>query len=233
MTNGDALTNVGTNANNVGVIFDCDGTLVDSMSAWRELEASLGRRAQVELTREDTDLLTTLTIPECGVFFHERCGLGETPQDVVRMIDEFMADYYAHRVCARPGALAFVQALHEQGVPMAVASSTPAELLHLGLDHVGIAPYLKAIVSVDDAGASKREPAVYDLARASLGTERAQTWGFEDALYAVRTLKAAGYRAFGVYDCDESGAYADLTAEADQVIRSFTEIAAEKFLAFS
>ena len=37
----------------IGVIFDCDGTLIDSMDAWRDLEGELGRRAGVELTSED------------------------------------------------------------------------------------------------------------------------------------------------------------------------------------
>ena len=49
-------------------------------------------------------------------------------------------------------------------------------------------------------GASKREPAVYDRAREAMGTEKALTWGFEDALYAMDTLVKAGYPVFGLYD---------------------------------
>lgn len=214
----------------IGVIFDCDGTLVDSMLAWRELEDELARRAGATLSKQDTDALTTLTIPECGAYMHRKFGLGASGRDVEAMIDEFMADYYAHRSVARPGALEFVRDLDDLGVPLAVASSTPRALLESGLTHVGIAPYLRAIVSVDDAGASKREPAVYDLARESLGTSRAQTWGFEDALYALRTLNCAGYRTCGVYDCDLSGTRADLRAEADLFIDGFEGFTAAEFL---
>lgn len=200
------------------------------MPAWRDLEAELARRAGAELTKEDTDALTTFTIPECGAYLHDKFGLGESGKDVEAMIGSFMADYYANRVDARKGALEFVRGLDALGVPMAVASSTPRALLVAGLSHVGIAPYLRAIVSVDDAGASKREPAVYDMARASLGTSREETWGFEDALYAVRTLKGAGYRTVGVYDCDASGTREDLRREAELFIEGFEGLTAEEFV---
>ena len=48
----------------IGVIFDCDGTLIDSMMVWREAESALARRAGVTLTANDTDALTAMTIPE-------------------------------------------------------------------------------------------------------------------------------------------------------------------------
>ena len=52
----------------IGVIFDCDGTLIDSMMVWRETEAGLARRANVTLTAAEIDALTAMTIPECGAF---------------------------------------------------------------------------------------------------------------------------------------------------------------------
>ena len=78
----------------IGVIFDCDGTLLDSMDVWREVEDELARRAGAQLTDADKDELTTLNIPEAGAFFHDRFGLGAAADDVVRMMDELMLDYY-------------------------------------------------------------------------------------------------------------------------------------------
>ena len=70
----------------------------------------------------------------------------------------------------------------------------------------------------------------FDRAREALGTTRAQTWGFEDATYALRTLNAAGYHTFGVYDCDLSGTFEELAGEADMVARSFEAVSAADFL---
>ena len=214
----------------IGIIFDCDGTLLDSMGVWRELEADLARRVDADLSKADKDALTTMTIPECGKFLHGKFGLGGSAEEVVGMIDGFMMDFYEHRALPKPGVLAFVQGLAEHGVPMAVASSTPGPLLRAGVASAGLATYMRAVVSVDDVGRSKREPAVYDRAREALGTMRAQTWGFEDALYAIRTLRTAGYRTMGVYDCDDSATWDELQAEADRAIRTFEDITAEEFL---
>ena len=56
------------------------------------------------------------------------------------------------------------------------------------------------IISVDEVGASKREPTIYHHAREVMGTDKALTWGFEDSLYAMDTLEKAGYPVLGLYD---------------------------------
>lgn len=214
----------------IGAIFDCDGTLLDSMGAWREMESEFAHRAGGELTEADRDLLTTLTTPEAGRFFHEKFGLGSSPDDVVSMVNEYMLEYYSTRSVARPGALSFVQGLSELGVRLSVASSSPVAFLRAGLSHTGFLPLLDAVVSVDDVGKPKREPAVYERARDLMGTETAMTWGFEDAAYAIGTLKRAGFHALAVYDCDESGTFEELSAAADKTVCGFHELEAGEFV---
>lgn len=213
-----------------GVIFDCDGTLLDSMDAWLCAQAELARRAGVALTDDDEQTLITMTIPETGGFFHDRFGLGEDAVAVVGMIDEIMLEHYSGEyVVARPGALGFVRGLHEAGVVCSVASSTPQKLLRAGLDNTGFSPYLVAVVSVDDVGVSKRDPDVYHHARELMGTPLESTWVFEDSVYALRTLRAAGYHTVGVYDQDVSGTVEQLSV-ADEVILGFTDLDAAEFL---
>lgn len=214
----------------IGVIFDCDGTLIDSMDAWRDLEGELGRRVGVELTSEDRQTLCTLNIPESAQYFHDRFGLGASGDEVVGMMDEIMLDFYGHRAVARPGALAFIDGLARHGVVMSVASSSPKPYLEAGLACAGIAPYLEAVVSVEDVHSNKRNPKVYDHTRDLMGTSTSLTWGFDDAIYAVRTLARAGYGTVGVYDHDLSGTWGQLSAEADLAIRSFEDLDAEMFL---
>lgn len=214
----------------IGVIFDCDGTLIDSMDAWRDLEGELGRRVGVELTSEDRQTLCTLNIPESAQYFHDRFGLGASGDEVVGMMDEIMLDFYGHRAVARPGALAFIDGLARHGVVMSVASSSPKPYLEAGLACAGIAPYLEAVVSVEDVHSNKRNPKVYDHTRDLMGTSTSLTWGFEDAIYAVRTLARAGYGTVGVYDHDLSGTWGQLSAEADLAVRSFEDLDAEMFL---
>ena len=214
----------------IGVIFDCDGTLIDSMDAWRNLEGELGHRAGVELTAEDRQTLCTLNIPESAQYFHERYGLGASSEQVVGMMDEIMLEWYSKHAVARPGALEFIDGLAQRGVVMSVASSSPKPYLQAGLACAGIAPYLAAIVSVEDVNSNKRNPKVYDHTRDLMGTSTLLTWGFEDAVYAIRTLSHAGYGTVGVYDHDLSGTWDQLSSEADLAVRSFEDLTTDAFL---
>ena len=205
----------------IGVIFDCDGTLLDSMGVWREMESEFAHRAGGELSPTDKDRLTTMTTPEAGEFFHTKFGLGASPQEVVRMVGEYMMEFYSTRATARPGALEFVRSLFERGVRLSVASSSPMPYLLAGLSHTGFLPMLDAVVSVDDVGKPKREPAVYDRARSLMGTELS------------RTLKRAGYHTLAVYDCDLSGTYAELSASAERAVRDFRDLDPDEFIEFA
>lgn len=215
----------------IGVIFDCDGTLVDSMEAWHEVDRQLCAEAGIALTPQDADAITTMSLEEASAYLHEQCGLGESTEAVMAMIFDRMRAFYANEVEARPGALAFVRALHERGVPMAVASSTSPDMLRTCLDRCGFAPFLQAVVSVDDLNTSKREPTVYDHARSFLGTDRAHTWGFEDAAYALDTLRGAGYRTAAIYDNDISGTCEALRERADIYFEEFAQLDVDEFLA--
>lgn len=206
-----------------GIIFDCDGTLLDSMEAWLSTEAQLAAQAGIKIGDEESTYIGTLRISEVGTYFHEKFGLGTSAEDVVSMIYEIMRINY--RTCVKPrlGALEFVRQASSQGIVCSVASATPLSLLTEALELTGFAPYLKAIVSVEEVGVSKGNPAVYDYALSKMGTDKESTWVFEDAAYALKTVKDAGYPAIGIYDCDIAGTHEQLSI-ADLVIDNFNEL---------
>ncbi len=220
-------------ASTIGVIFDCDGTLIDSMGVWYGMQSELISRAGAVATSEDVAAMGPMSIPECGVYLHERYGLGDNSSDAVRMIDEYMLDFYSTRAQARPGALAFVEGLARAGVHMTVASSSPKPYLVAGLERCGFAPMLERILSVEDVHSTKREPAVWDRAREIMGTPLATTWGVEDSAYALDTLGGAGYRTLAVYDNDNAGAFGVLAEKAEHAFRSFEEMSVEEFLSWN
>ncbi len=55
--------------NDIGVIFDCDGTLVDSMGAWHEVDRTLAAEAGITLTEADAEAITTMSLPEAQRLF--------------------------------------------------------------------------------------------------------------------------------------------------------------------
>lgn len=224
-----ALSSAVISPGSIGVIFDCDGTLLDTMQGWHELEDYLALSAHTALTLEQRSNLTALSIKECAVYFHERFGLGASGQVVETMIDDFMYAYYKERVRTRPGVHVFVEGLARQGAHLSVASLSPTNFLQAGLQGCDLLPYFDIVVSTDEVGGSKRTPAVWNHARSAMGTTLARTWGVEDSLYALRTLVAAGYKTLGIYDCDIAGSPEELREVADHFITSFEDIDVQTF----
>lgn len=182
-----------------GAIFDCDGTLLDSLDVWRGLEGVLAREAGVVTTLEERKLFTTFTIPEVAHYFHAVHGLAASDEAVVAIINEYMMNYY-RTASLLPGAAEAVEACARAGVKMAVASSSCPAYLNAGLESTGLKPYFDAVVSVDDVASTKREPLIFNHVRELLGTPREATWGFDDSLYAMDTLRNAGFPVVGLFD---------------------------------
>lgn len=197
---------------------------------WHALDDRLAARVGAEFTQADRDFVTAATLDESARHIYERFGVCGSAEGVRELIMGDMLDFYTNEVRPKPGALALVRELDELGVPMGVASSTPADLLRVGLTTAGFAPYMRAVVSVEDLGSSKREPLIYDTVRAALGTTRKQTWGVEDSLYAVRTLADAGYRTLAVFDSEIAGDPAALAEAADYCIMSLAEVVPADFV---
>lgn len=214
-----------------GAIFDCDGTLLDTMGLWHSMESELARMANHTLSAEEVEALCTFTLPETARYFHEHHGLGESAAEVEALVHRMAVDYYRTQALPRPGAKEFLEALQAAGIPCAVASSSPHSMLGPGLEGSGLAPLIAHVVSVDDVGASKREPAVFDRARELLGTSRAQTWVFEDSAYALKCARDAGYPTVAVWDCDESGTFEELSALADIAVHNWGELDAGRLIA--
>lgn len=204
-----------------GAIFDCDGTLIDSLEAWRGIEGFLLDEARVSVTSAERALFATFTIPEIATYFHEHYGLYAHAQAVIERIDEFMLAYYREKATLMPGVAQFLESCARNDVRMSVASSSPAAYLEAGLTCVGIRDYFVSVVSVDDVGASKREPVVFDKARCDMGTDITTTWGFEDSQYAMDTLRKAGYGVVGLYDELQGVSVAEIAQYADIVLASF------------
>ena len=184
-----------------GAIFDMDGVLVDSTAVWEKVGGWYIERQGITPGEDCNTFLETKSMHAGVEYLKEAYQLPFTSEQIFDGIVEILYEYYAGKFPAKDGALEFVRKLKGTGIPVTVATSTDRKLVQAAFDRLGFSPYLDGFFTCGEAGAGKEEsPAVYDMAREFMGTEKNSTWIFEDSLHGVRTAKKAGYMTVGMYD---------------------------------
>ena len=101
---------------------------------------------------------------------------------------------------------------------MCVASATPVHLIRACLTRLGVAEYFSFLISCDEAGAGKDRPGVYLLASEKLEAAPQETAVYEDALYAARTARDAGFYTVAVSEPAYASDWPALSALADEAL---------------
>jgi len=182
------------------VIFDCDGTLVDSeelgTSVLVEMAGELGLNLPL---RETNALFRGWQLDRCVAQLESWLGR-KLPDDFVAQVRLRTRSTFQAKLQPIPGALDLVRALR---LPMCVASSGPREKIELSLSLAGLLPYFKdRIYSGYEIGSWKPDPGLFLHAARAMGVEPARCAVVEDSLVGVQAGIAAGMRVFA-YQPDE------------------------------
>ena len=206
-------------------IFDMDGTLLDSMPMWQGLGPGLLRQFGVEPEPDLLERLKAMTLRQGAAYCREAYHLEPSAEELTAMLEQRIIDFYHHEVQAKSGVQKFLSLLKMEGVWMYVATATDRHLAEAALRHAGIDGYFRGILTSADVPKGKEEsPEIYERAMRRLQSNKKDTVVFEDALHAVRTAKAAGFRVAVVYDPAAEDDQAELRQLGDYYIRSFEEM---------
>lgn len=183
-----------------GIIFDLDGTLLDSMGVWSDVGSNFIRGLGLEpkkTLREDT---RTLSLFQAAEYLKRTYELTESTDFIMESINNMISDYYHHLLQPKEGAIELLEYLKDKEVPLCIATATASHLVEPALERTNMRHYFGSVHSCVDLGKGKDDPAIFYAAQKALGSPLLETWVFEDALYAAKTAKAAGFTVVGVHD---------------------------------
>ena len=213
-----------------GIIFDVDGTLLDSMGMWSELDRVFLRENGIDPPHDISDIVKKMTVEMSSAYFVERFKLDMTPEDVKNRVEELAAEAYRTHLPLKNGAKDFLAAAAERGIPMAVASANYPGLLDAAFRRLGIDGFFRTVLTPGEQLAGKHAPDIYLEAARLLGSEPAETAVIEDALHAVETAKAAGFYTVGFRDVSSRQDWDALAAICDRVTDSWDALRSGGFL---
>ena len=187
-----------------GAIFDFDGTLVDSMFIWDTFGEDYLRTLGKEPKENLTETFKTFTLEQAAEYYREHYGVVLSVSEIVDGVNEMVAEIYRTKAILKSGVLEFLRDLQSKGVKMCVATVTDRPIVEDVLEGLGIRDFFTEIFTCAEVGYSKETPHIYRAALEVLGTKKADTVVFEDALHALMTAKSDGFKVVGVYDKHET-----------------------------
>ena len=187
-----------------GVIFDMDGTLVESLSFWGYLWERIGREYFDDagfVPSEKVDRAArTMIYVDAMTYFWEEYHPCEDINAFLAFAEDGIESFYKTVASVKPGACELLRHLKAAGVPIVLASATSMKYINVALRALGLDGYMDKILSCADLGHGKEEPHIYYAAAKAVGLAADELCVVEDSYVALETAKAAGFHTVGVYD---------------------------------
>ncbi len=187
------------------VLFDMDGTLVQTEEHWGEAMFALAERLGGEMSAGARERTVGTSMRTAMAILHEDLGVVRTERQLTAdaaWVEDETARLMADDVHWQPGARSLVTAVRAAGLRTALVTTTPRRLAALVLGHIGEvapgAPAFDVTVCGDEVPALKPDPAPYRQAMAALGVRPEECVVVEDSDVGIASGLAAGAAVLGV-----------------------------------
>lgn len=198
-----------------GAIFDLDGTILDSMPVWDNVAEmflnSMGIKAEPGLSK----IMFSMSMTEGAEFLKDSYGLDMDIDEILMGINHTIEDFYYYQVQLKKGVEQFLKDMKQAGIKMVAATSNDRQVVERALKRLNVMNYFDRIFTCTEIGTGKSKPDIYLAAAEYMGTLPKDIWIFEDALYAIKTAKNAGFRTVGVYDASSMEDLEEIEAISD------------------
>jgi HAD superfamily hydrolase (TIGR01509 family) len=183
------------------VIFDLDGVLLDSESAWVEVKREFTEESGGHWKESAQWDMLGMSSTEWSRYMHDELGVPVPPEEISTKVADRLAQRYRERLPLLPGAVEAVRSLAREW-PLGLASSSNRNVIDLALDRSGLAGDFRATVSSEEVERGKPAPDVYLEAARRLRVDPAACVAIEDSTNGIRSAHAADMAVIAVPNKD-------------------------------
>ena len=182
------------------VIFDLDGTLVDSMWMWKAIDIEFLRTYGYDCPDDLQKAIEGMSFSETAVYFKNRFHLPLALEEIKAIWTRMSIDKYRYEVPLKPGAGEFLEHITGRGIRCGIATSNGREMVDAVLKSLNIGSYFQVVTTACEVKAGKPEPDIYLKVAADLQAKPADCLVFEDVPAGILAGKRAGMKVCAVED---------------------------------
>lgn len=206
-----------------GIIFDVDGTLLDSMGIWMDAGRLYLESLGCEVKENLGEIMFELTMAEGAEYIKKNYGLRYSIDEICDGINGRVYEFYEKEAMPKEGVREFLEYAYNKEIPMTIATSTDRPMIEAALKRTGFDKYIRKIFTTTEIGKGKAYPDIFDAAINEMKSSKENTWLFEDAEYSIKTAKKMGINVCGVYDFSSEDSQNKIKELSDIYIRNWNE----------
>lgn len=201
-----------------GLIFDVDGTLLDSMPMWKQLDIEYLSRLGLDPEPDFQNKVKMMTMLDAAKYINNYFGLDKEPEIIAKEIQDIAYSYYENELLIKPGAFELLAELKKRGYKMVVGTANEYDMCKSALVRNNVMDFFEDLVTCSMVGCSKERPDVYLLACEKMGLSMEDCVIFEDSYFAINTATKAGFSVIGVYDDTEEENWENICKVTDSQV---------------
>lgn len=207
--------------NKKAVIFDLDGSLVDSMWMWREIDIEYLGRFGIPLPEGLQSQIEGMSFSETAVYFKEHFPIPDSVEEMKANWNQMAWDKYMNEVPLKPGIPEFLKGCMEHGIKLGIATSNSRELVENVAKVHNLHDYFSCIMTGCDVNKGKPAPDIYLAVAKTLQVSPSECLVFEDIVPGILAGKRAGMEVCAVEDAYSVHAREEKKALADYYIEDY------------
>lgn len=210
--------------NTEAALFDLDGTVIDSMWIWKNIDEEYFERCQIDLPPDYQKQIEGLSFYETAVYTHDHYIPWLSIQKLMDDWNEMAYEHYSNIVKPKDFIGDLLEYLKKKNIKLGIATSNSRILCHATLKNNGLFEYFDSIITGEVKGAGKPFPDVYINSARAIGVTCDKCLVFEDVVNGIIAGKDAGMRTVAVHDDYSAYQWDEKCRIADYNIMSYKEI---------
>jgi len=214
-------------ADKKAVLFDLDGTLVDSMWMWKQIDIEFLEKFGLSCPDDLQKEIEGMSFSETAVYFKERFDIPWSLEEIRACWVQMSIDKYRYEVPLKPGALEFLKYCKEHDIRTGIATSNGREMVDAVVESLHLGDYLDVITTACEVKAGKPEPDIYIEVARRLNVNPQDCIVFEDIPAGILAGKRAGMTVIAIEDDFSKWMKDEKISLSDGFIDSYIELREE------
>lgn len=206
------------------VIFDMDGTLIDSMWLWRQIDIDYFARFNLELPDTLQHEIEGMSFLQTAEYMKKKFGFTDSVDEMMNAWNEMAYELYSNVVDFKPGVLDFIKECKKRNIKLGIATSNSRYLFDAASNHLLLDKYFDCMLTGSEITNGKPAPDVYLTVAKRLNVDTNRCLVFEDIIAGIMAGKNAGMKVCAVYDEYSKSTTDEKIRTADYYITDYTEL---------